>query len=79
MFVQNLCWDTDDDALAAHLETVVPGGVVSACVLRRARDGRSRGIAKVVVRAAADARTVIEELHGKDLGGRALHFAHDRL
>ncbi len=79
VFVQNLDWSTDEDVLTTYLETAIPGGVASVCVLRRARDGRSRGIAKVVVRARADARTVIEELHGKELDGRVLEFAHDRL
>lgn len=78
VFVQNLSWGTDDDGLTTHLETVLPGGVVSVCILRRA-DGRSRGIAKVVVRHPADAVTVIEELHGKELDGRVLEFSHDRL
>ena len=64
--------------MRAHLETVIPGAVVSVCVLRRA-DGRSRGIAKVVTRAAADARTIIAELHKLELDGFALEFAPDRL
>ena len=78
MFVQNLAWSTGDSELTAHLETVIPGGVMSATVLRH-QDGRSRGIAKVVVQAPMDADTVIEELHGKELDGRTLEFKHDRL
>ena len=67
MLVQNLAWSTGDAELKAHLETVIPGGVMSATVLRH-QDGRSsRGITKVVVQAPMDADTVIEELHGKEL------------
>ena len=78
VFVQNLSWGTNDSELTAHLDTVIPGGVISASVLRHA-DGRSRGIAKVVVQAPIDAETVIEELHGKELDGRVLEIARDRL
>ena len=76
--MQNLSWATDDSALTDHLDTVIPGGVISASVLRHA-DGRSRGIAKVVVLAPCEAETVIEELNGKELDGRVLKFAQDRL
>ena len=49
---------TGDAELTAHLDTVIPGGVISASVLGHAPDGRSRGIAKVVVLAPIDAETV---------------------
>ena len=44
-----------------------------------AADGRSRGIAKVVVQSPIDTETIIEELHGKELDGRKLEIARDRL
>ena len=75
--MQNLSWGTGDAELTAHLDTVIPGGVISASVLRHA-DGRSRGIAKVVVQSPIDTETVIEELHGKELDGRKLEIARDR-
>jgi RNA recognition motif-containing protein len=78
LFVQNLSWGSGEAELTAHLDTVIPGGVVSVSVLRHA-DGRSRGIAKVVVQAPIDTQTVIEELNGKELDGRALEIARDRL
>lgn len=78
VFVQNLSWGTGDAELTAHLDTVIPGGVISASVLRHA-DGRSRGIAKVVVQSPIDTETVIEELNGKELDGRKLEIARDRL
>ena len=77
IFVQNLSWGTGDAELTAYLDTAIPGSVISASVMRHA-DGRSRGIAKVVVQAPIDAETVIEELNGKELDGRALSIAHDR-
>jgi hypothetical protein len=78
LFVQNLSWGSGEAELTAHLDTVIPGGVVSVSVLRHA-DGRSRGIAKVVVQAPIDTQTVIEELNGKELDGRVLEIARDRL
>ena len=61
-----------------YLDTVIPGGLISASVLRHP-DGRSRGIAKVVVQVPMDTETVIEQLNGKELDGRVLEFARDRL
>ena len=41
--------------------------------------GRSRGVAKVVMRTPKDVAAAIERLNGEELGGRRLTLCHDRL
>lgn len=80
LFVLNLAWSTTEGELWEHLDSTFTGGraVRSVVILRRA-DGRSRGIAKVVMRAPTDVVTAIEKLNGEHFGGRPLELSHDRL
>ena len=81
LFVLNLAWRTTEAELRAHLDSAFPsssGTVCSVCILRWL-DGRSRGVAKVLMRAAIDVATAIEMLNGKTLAGRTLTLCHDKL
>ena len=80
LFVLNVPWATTDEELHEHLEAGFPRpGAVSSLQILRWADGRSRGVAKVVMRAAIDVDTVIEALDGCILAGRALKLRRDKL
>ena len=81
LFVLNIAWATTDAQLHEHLQSAFPaaGAAVSASAILRWPDGRSRGMAKVVMRAAIDVDAVIEALDRVQLGGRALLLHRDRL
>ena len=79
LFVLNLAWSTTESELWAHLAGALSSGAVRSVIILRWSDGRSRGIAKVVMSAAGHVVTVIEALNGEELGGRPLTLCHDRL
>ena len=79
LFVLNLAWRTTESELEQHLQSafVSVAAVKSVFILRHA-DGRSRGMAKVVMRAPIDASSAIASLDGQPLDGRPLKIALDR-
>ena len=79
LFVLNVAWSTTEGELWEHLGRVLSSGAMRSVVILRWADGRSRGVAKVVMRAPGDVVTAIERLNGKELSGRPLTLCHDRL
>jgi len=69
LYVGNLPWSTTDADLEEMFAGI--GGVQSARVITDRETGRSRGFGFVEM-AQAEGQRAIEELNGKDLGGRAL-------
>lgn len=70
LFVGSLPYSTTDDDLKAHFEQA--GTVVSARVITERETGRSKGFGFVEMGSEEDAKKAIEELNGKELGGREL-------
>ena len=70
LFVGNLSFKTTEnelqDAFAAH------GTVLEANLMMDRATGRPRGFGFVTMSTPEEAEKAIQELHGKDLGGRAL-------
>jgi RNA recognition motif-containing protein len=70
LFVGNLSFNTTEndlqDAFAAH------GTVVEASLMQDRMSGRSRGFGFVTMSTADEAQRAIENMHGRDLDGRAL-------
>ena len=87
LFVLNLAWSTTEGELWQHLSSAEGVQLSGACardavrsvVILRWANGRSRGIAKVVMRAPTDVVAAIERLNGAELAGRKLTLSHDRL
>ena len=79
LFVLNLAWSTSEGELWEHIAGELASGAVCSVVILRWADGRSRGVAKVVMQSPAAAVAAIESLNGKELGGRPLTLCHDRL
>lgn len=69
LYVGNLPWSVDDGELEALFSAM--GTVHSARVISDRETGRSRGFGFVELDDEA-ARKAIEELNGKDFGGRQL-------
>ena len=69
----------DSRAALGALSRVVSNGAARSVVILRWADGRSRGVAKAVMRAPSDVVTAIERLNGEALGGRQLTLCHDSL
>src|SRR5437868_1951564 len=71
LYVGNLPFSTDEAQLRAICEQ--GGRTVTEVKIVMDRDtGRPRGFAFVEMGSAADAQACIEELNGRDLGGRSL-------
>ena len=70
LFVGNLSFNTTEndlqDAFAAH------GTVMEVNLMMDRMTGKSRGFAFVTMSSAEEAQKAIENLHGKNLGGRDL-------
>ena len=79
LFVLNLPWSTTEGQLWEHLGSAVASQALRSVVILRWADGRSRGLAKVVMRTPDDVATAIRQLNGEALGGRPLTLCHDRL
>lgn len=69
LFVGNLPFSTDDQALSAFFADYSP---VSASVITDRESGRSRGFGFVKFDDDAQADKAAEELNGKELDGRPL-------
>ena len=70
IYVGNLSYSMNSEQLA---ETFAPfGQVVSADVITDRYSGQSRGFGFVEMAEASEAQAAINELNGKDSGGRAL-------
>ncbi len=69
LFVGNLPYSTDDDALAKHFAEY---GATGASVIKDRESGRSRGFGFVKFDDDAQADKAVEALNGKELDGREL-------
>jgi RNA recognition motif-containing protein len=70
LYVGNLPFQTTSDELREHFAKA--GTVESASVVEDRMTGRSRGFGFVEMATAEDAAAAIEQLNGKDFGGRNL-------
>lgn len=69
LYVGNLSYNTTNESLKAAFEQI--GAVEEASIVMDRMTGRSRGFGFVVM-GDDDASKAIEQLHNKDLDGRAL-------
>jgi cold-inducible RNA-binding protein len=71
LYIGNLSFNTTQDALAAHLESL--GGKCTSLEIKSdPYTNRSRGFGFAEMSSDAEAQAVIEQLNGKELDGRAL-------
>ena len=70
LYVGNLPFQTTSDDLREHFAQA--GSVESASVVEDRMTGRSRGFGFVEMATAEEAAAAIEQLNGKDFGGRNL-------
>ena len=70
LYVGNLPFQTTSDDLKEHFAQA--GNVESASVVEDRMTGRSRGFGFVEMATAEEAAAAIEQLNGKDFGGRNL-------
>ena len=70
LYVGNLSFQTSSEDLRAHFAQV--GNVESASVVEDRMTGRSRGFGFVEMTTPEEAATAIEQLNGKEFGGRNL-------
>jgi len=70
LYVGNLPFQTTSDELRDHFAQA--GSVESASVVEDRMTGRSRGFGFVEMATPEEATTAIEQLNGKDFGGRNL-------
>jgi cold-inducible RNA-binding protein len=68
LFVGNLPWTVNDDALKTAFEA--HGEVLTAKVVNDRQTGRSRGFGFVEMENETEANTAIQELNGSQLKGR---------
>lgn len=78
LYVGNLAWSVDDDALATLFSE--QGNVREARVVYDRESGRSRGFGFVTYNSAEEVNSAIEALDGLDLNGRSIRVspAEDR-
>src|SRR5438552_12556940 len=70
LYVWNLSFQTTSDELKDHFAQ--SGTVESASVVEDRMTGRSRGFAFVEMATSEEANAAIQQLNGKEVGGRAL-------
>ncbi len=71
LYIGNLSFNTTQDALAAHLESL--GGKCTSLEIKSdPYTNRSRGFGFAEMSSDAESQAVIEQLNGKELDGRAL-------
>lgn len=70
LFVGNLAWSVTSEELGEFFSQV--GEVLSSNVITDRQTGRSRGFGFVEMATAELAEKAVEELNGKELGGRAI-------
>ncbi len=73
LYVGNLSYNTAEDGLRRHFETIGP--VSEAVVITDRETGRARGFGFVTMENEADAATAIAQLDGKPLDDRNLKVA----
>lgn len=76
LFVGSLAWTTTDDQLRDFFATV--GEVVSANVIFDRENNRSKGFGFVEMSNDDEAKAAIDQLNGKELGGRAIAVSEAR-
>ncbi len=76
LYVGNLSFHTTDAALQQHFSQA--GTVTSVNLIMDKFTGRSRGFAFVEMANDADAQKAVEQLHDKELDGRALRINEAR-
>lgn len=70
LFVGSLPYSTTDDDLADAF--AVAGTVVSAKVIMDRETGRSKGFGFVEMSSEEEAKAAVDQLNGKELGGRSI-------
>jgi RNA recognition motif-containing protein len=70
LYVGNLPYDTGEQELEQFFAQI--GAVESVAIMRDNATGRARGFGFVEMTTEEDAQKAIEQLNGRDLGGRAL-------
>jgi RNA recognition motif-containing protein len=73
LFVGNLAFSTTGGDLEALFATA--GTVESASVVSDRESGRSRGFGFVEMSSASEATKAIQELNGRDVGGRQINVS----
>eukprot|EP00249_Psilotum_nudum_P006203 c19536_g1_i1 orf=431-1153(-) len=78
VFVGGLAWGTNEQSLRDAFSSF--GEVIDARVITDRETGRSRGFGFVRFTSVADAEAAIEQMNGRDLGGRnvRVNFATER-
>jgi RNA recognition motif-containing protein len=77
LYVGGLAYSVKDEELKDFFAT--QGNVVSAVVIKdKFNDGRSRGFGFVEMETAEEAKAAIDQLDGKELGGRAIRVNEAR-
>jgi RNA recognition motif-containing protein len=69
IYVGNIPWTLSEDELKDYFNETAP--VVSARIITERATGRSKGYGFIEV-AEEDAEQVVEQMNGKELGGRKL-------
>lgn len=76
VFVGNLSYDTRDEDLRSHFESVAGSGEVeSATIITDRENGKSKGFGFVTFYDGRHVQDVIDQLHQKDLDGRPITVA----
>jgi len=72
LYVGNLPYDTDEDTIKTFFEGGGARQVTQVKIVTDRDTGRPRGFAFVEVATADQAKTAIDELNGRELGGRTI-------
>ena len=72
LYVGNLPYDVDEDSIKTFFEGGGARQVTQVKIVTDRDTGRPRGFAFVEVASADQAKSAIDELNGRELGGRAL-------
>ncbi|HZS39432.1 MAG TPA: RNA-binding protein, partial [Polyangia bacterium] len=72
LYVGNLPYDTDEDSIKAFFEGGGARQVTQVKIVTDRDTGRPRGFAFVEVANDSQAKSAIDELNGRDLGGRTI-------
>ena len=72
LYVGNLPYDTDEDAIKAFFESGGGRQVTQVKIVTDRDTGRPRGFAFVELSDEKQAQSAIAELNGRDLGGRTI-------
>lgn len=69
IYVGNIPWTASEDELKTYFSEV--GQIISARIITERATGRSKGYGFVEV-AEEDAEQIVEQMNGKEMGGRKL-------